>query len=72
MRIVITADPEIEVPPRLYGGIERVVDGLVRRFRARGHQVCLVAKAGSECPADAFHPWPGASSLSASDSLRNG
>jgi len=71
MRIVITADPEIEVPPRLYGGIERVVDGLVRRFRARGHQVCLVAKPGSECPADAFHPWPGASSLSASDSLRN-
>ena len=71
MRIVITADPEIEVPPRLYGGIERVVDGLVRRFRARGHQVCLVAKPGSECPADAFYSWPGASSLSASDSVRN-
>jgi len=72
MRIVVTADPEIEVPPRLYGGIERVVDGLVRRYRARGHQVCLVAKPGSECPADAFHPWPGASSLSKADSLRNG
>ncbi len=72
MRIVVTADPEIEVPPRLYGGIERVVDGLVRRYRARGHQVCLVAKPGSECPADAFHPWPGASSLSKTDSLRNG
>lgn len=71
MRILITADPEIEVPPKLYGGIERVVDGLVRRFRARGHQVCLLAKPGSECPADAFHPWPGASSLSTSDSLRN-
>jgi glycosyltransferase involved in cell wall biosynthesis len=71
MRIVITADPEIEVPPRLYGGIERVVDGLVRRFRTRGHRVCLVAKPGSECPADAFYPWPGASSLSTSDSLRN-
>ena len=71
MRIVITADPEIEVPPKLYGGIERVVDGLVRRFRSRGHQVCLVAKPGSECPADAFYPWPGASSLSAVDSLRN-
>ena len=71
MRIVITADPEIEVPPRLYGGIERVVDGLVRRYRARGHQVCLVAKPGSECPADAFLAWPGASSLSKTDSLRN-
>jgi glycosyltransferase involved in cell wall biosynthesis len=71
MRIVITADPEIEVPPRLYGGIERVVAGLVRRFRMRGHQVCLVAKPGSECPVDAFYPWSGLSSLSASDSLRN-
>ena len=71
MRILITADPEIEVPPRLYGGIERVVDGLVRRFRARGHQVCLVAKPGSQCPADAYYPWPGASSLSRADSLRN-
>jgi glycosyltransferase involved in cell wall biosynthesis len=71
MRILITADPEIEVPPKLYGGIERVVDGLVRRYRARGHEVCLVAKPGSDCPADAFHPWPGASSLSSSDSLRN-
>lgn len=71
MRIVVTADPEIEVPPRLYGGIERVVDGLVRRYRSRGHRVCLVAKPGSDCPADAFHPWPGASSLSKTDTLRN-
>ena len=36
MRILLTADPEIEVPPRLYGGIERIVDGLVRRLRTRG------------------------------------
>ncbi len=71
MRIVLTADPEIEVPPRLYGGIERIVDGLVRRLRARGHQVCLVAKPGSNCPADVFFAWPGASSLSRSDTLAN-
>ncbi len=71
MRIVLTADPEIEVPPRLYGGTERVVDGLVRGLRRRGHQVCLVAKPGSQCEADAFHPWPGQSSLSLSDSLIN-
>ena len=31
MRLLLTADPEIEVPPRLYGGIERIVDMLVRR-----------------------------------------
>ncbi len=72
MRILITADPEIEVPPRLYGGIERIVDGLVRRLREGGHKVCLVAKPGSQCPADAFHSWPGASSLSRADTVRNG
>ena len=71
MRMVVTADPEIEVPPRLYGGIERIVDGLVRRLRARGHQVCLVARPGSTCPADAFYGWPGGSSLSLSDTLAN-
>ena len=71
MRIVLTADPEIEVPPKLYGGIERIVDGLVRRLRARGHQVCLIAKSGSQCASDAFRGWPGASSLSRSDTLAN-
>ena len=71
MRILITADPEIEVPPVLYGGIERIVDGLVRRLRARGHSVCLVAKPGSQCVADTFVPWMGASSLSRRDTLVN-
>ncbi len=71
MRLLMTADPEIEVPPRLYGGIERIVDVLVRRLRAAGHQVGLVARAGSTCPADAFHPWPGKSSLSKRDTLSN-
>ena len=28
MRILITVDPELPVPPRTYGGIERIVDGL--------------------------------------------
>ena len=71
MRILVTADPEIEVPPRLYGGIERIVDGLVRGLRSRGHKVCLVAKSGSQCAADSFQAWPGASSLSRRDTLSN-
>jgi glycosyltransferase involved in cell wall biosynthesis len=71
MRLLMTADPEIEVPPRLYGGIERIVDVLVRRFRAAGHQVGLVARAGSACPADTFYPWPGKSSLSRRDTISN-
>jgi glycosyltransferase involved in cell wall biosynthesis len=71
MRILVTADPELEVPPRFYGGLERIVDGVVRHLRARGHQVGLVAKPGSQCEADAFYGWPGASSLSRADTLAN-
>jgi len=71
MRLLLTADPEIEVPPRLYGGIERIVDVLVRRLKAMGHEVGLVAREGSTCPADAFYSWPGKSSLSRADTLSN-
>ncbi len=71
MRLLLTADPEIEVPPRLYGGIERIVDVLVRRLRAAGHTVGLVARPGSQCPNDAFFPWPGLSSLSKTDTFSN-
>jgi glycosyltransferase involved in cell wall biosynthesis len=71
MRLLLTADPEIEVPPRLYGGIERIVDVLVRRLQAKGHQVGLVARAGSTCPADAFYPWSGQRSQSKTDTISN-
>lgn len=71
MRLLLTADPELEVPPRLYGGIERIVDVLVRRLQDIGHEVGLVAKAGSECPAEAFFPWPGTQSWSGTDTLKN-
>lgn len=43
MRIAITVDPIIPVPPRLYGGIERIVDFLTRGLVARGHDVTLLA-----------------------------
>jgi len=43
LRIAITADPYLAVPPKLYGGIERVVDFLVRGLTARGHEVTLFA-----------------------------
>jgi glycosyltransferase involved in cell wall biosynthesis len=43
MRVALTVDPIIPVPPRLYGGIERVVDLLVRGLAARGHAVTLLA-----------------------------
>ena len=71
MRILVTADPEVEVPPETYGGTERVIDGLVRRLQARGHEICLLARPGSKCPADVFHPWPGLRSQSLPDTLIN-
>ena len=71
MRLLLTADPEIEVPPTTYGGIERIVDALVRGLRAEGHQVGLIARAGSTCPADQVFAWPGLSSLSGRDTLAN-
>ena len=71
MRLLLTADPEIEVPPTTYGGIERIVDVLVRRLRAEGHQVALVARKGSTCPADEIFAWPGEHSQSIVDTLLN-
>jgi glycosyltransferase involved in cell wall biosynthesis len=47
MRIAITADPYLPVPPRHYGGIERVVDFVVRGLVEKGHEVTLFAQAES-------------------------
>jgi glycosyltransferase involved in cell wall biosynthesis len=43
MRIALTADPYLPVPPRLYGGIERIVDLLARGLARRRHTVTLFA-----------------------------
>jgi glycosyltransferase involved in cell wall biosynthesis len=51
LRILITADPYIPVPPLHYGGIERVIDVLVRELVRRGHDVTLVAHPDSRTPA---------------------
>lgn len=71
MRILLTADPEVAVPPKLYGGIERIVAGLINKLRARGHQVGLAANLDSTCTVDYFEPWPGRASNRLVDSLRN-
>lgn len=70
LRIALTADPELPVPPRLYGGIERVVDMLARGLAARGHEVTLFAHPDS-ASAGKLVPWPGAASRSRIDTLRN-
>ncbi len=70
MRIALTADPEIPVPPINYGGIERIVDMLARGLASRGHEVTLFAHGESTCPVERVS-WPGASSISKLDTTMN-
>jgi glycosyltransferase involved in cell wall biosynthesis len=71
MRIVLTVDPEIPVPPRLYGGIERIVDMLARGLGRRGHDVHLFAHPQSKSPVARLIPYRGRRSGSWTDTLRN-
>lgn len=57
MRIAITADPFIPVPPEHYGGIERIIDFLVLGLIKRGHDVVLVANKKSTIDAPLL-PFP--------------
>jgi glycosyltransferase involved in cell wall biosynthesis len=50
MRILMTADPYLPVPPRFEGGIERMVDLLVRGLARRGHDVTIFAHPESRTP----------------------
>lgn len=59
------------MPPRGYGGIERIVDGLVRELAARGHTVGLIAHPESSSPAQALFPWPNLNSGRIGDTVRN-
>jgi glycosyltransferase involved in cell wall biosynthesis len=56
VRICVTVDPTIPVPPVLYGGIERAVDLLVRGLVSRGHDVRLFAHPDSRT-AGRLHPY---------------
>lgn len=58
MKILLTADPMLPVPPTGYGGIERIVDGLAREYRKLGHTVALLAKEGSTCEVERRFAWP--------------
>ena len=50
LRIALLAPPWVPVPPPTYGGIEQVVAALGAGLVERGHEVVLVAAAGSELP----------------------
>ena len=70
VRIALTADPEIPVPPIQYGGIERIVDMLARGLVARGHEVTVFAHPKS-ATAGNLVPWQGLNSRSRIDTARN-
>ncbi|MEO0454860.1 MAG: glycosyltransferase [Verrucomicrobiota bacterium] len=71
MRILLSADAEIPVPPDLYGGIERIVDSLITRFRELGHEVGLLAHRDSKSSCSHFYPWPSPTSTQIEHSFRN-
>lgn len=70
LRVIMLVDPEIPVPPVLYGGIERIVDFLTRELTKRGHAVTLLAHPDSDVPCELV-PWRGEHSQSGADTLRN-
>jgi glycosyltransferase involved in cell wall biosynthesis len=47
VKILMTADPELPVPPIHYGGIERIIWLLAEGLVSRGHDVTLIAHAQS-------------------------
>lgn len=70
MKILMTADPELPVPPGTYGGIERIVEGLIHEYVARGHEVVLCAHPKSQVPCRLV-PWKGCRSQDLPDTIRN-
>jgi glycosyltransferase involved in cell wall biosynthesis len=70
MKVALTADPEIPVPPEFYGGIERIVDLLAAGLSDRGHEVTVFAHPASQPKAE-LCGWPGARSGSPADVIRN-
>jgi glycosyltransferase involved in cell wall biosynthesis len=70
VNIAVTVDPEIPVPPVLYGGIERIVDMLVCGLVKHGHSVTLFAHPDSHVPCRLM-PYPGSKSQDTLDLVRN-
>ena len=48
MRVAIVAGPHLPVPPRRYGGTERIISDLIRGLIEAGHEPILLASADSE------------------------
>ena len=72
LKILILVDPELPVPPPLYGGVERLVDGLVSAYTKSGHEVILLAHSDSSSrDAAKIYPWLAGSSRGLGNVIRN-
>src|SRR5215203_529032 len=67
MRIAQIAPLAESVPPKLYGGTERVVAWLVDELVSLGHDVTLFASGDSKTSAELYAVWPGAASWPPTD-----
>ncbi|HEX4888542.1 MAG TPA: glycosyltransferase [Luteibaculaceae bacterium] len=56
MRILLVMDPGIMVPPKGYGGHERLVAMFAAEYRRLGHEVHLLVTEGSEVEGCTIHP----------------
>ncbi|MEO6456051.1 MAG: glycosyltransferase [Ginsengibacter sp.] len=57
MKILIVMDPGILVPPKEYGGHERLVDMFARQYTNMGHEVHLLVTRGSAVQGCTVHPF---------------
>ncbi|MCX6239083.1 MAG: glycosyltransferase [Bacteroidia bacterium] len=62
MKILITVDPELPIPPILYGGVERIVNGLIKEFTLSGNEILLIANKNSKKGSYKLIKWPVSSS----------
>ncbi|HRO41273.1 MAG TPA: glycosyltransferase family 4 protein [Flavipsychrobacter sp.] len=56
MKILIVMDPGILVPPKGYGGHERLVEMFAKEYVRRGHEVHLLVTKGSYVEGCTIHP----------------
>ena len=57
MRILIVMDPGILVPPKAYGGHERLVEMFATEYHRMGHDVHLLVTEGSAVKGCTIHPF---------------
>lgn len=70
LKIALIADPELPVPPLLYGGIERIIDMLIEGYIDLGYEVSLFAHSDSNTKAKLF-TYSGKTSHHLTDIARN-